>query len=237
MRLTKKDQGLLMQTIRPVLFALMLLITGVSCRFFSIFTPEDSTLKFNPATLPDAQTGIPYDVEISVENVKTFVGQFSVVEGQLPTGLSLERVPGENKVKITGTPTEFGVFNFALEAICEGTNVSGQTGTQDYQIIVGDVVDTSLKFTPDVLPDAQTGVAYQVEISVENVISAVDEFLVIGGELPPGLSLERVPNEDRVKIIGTPTATGTFVFTLEATCFGTNDPGQVGDQEYQIVVR
>lgn len=238
MKVTKKDQGQLIRTVRPVLWvALVLSITGATCQFFSIFNPDDSTLVFTPTKLPYAQTGAPYEMEISVENVKTFVGQFSVVEGQLPTGLSLERVPDENKVKITGTPTEFGIFDFTLEARCLGTNTAGQVGTQDYQIIVGDVVDTSLIFTPEVLPDAQTGVAYLTEIGVENVISAVDQFSVIVGELPPGLSLERVPNEDKVKISGTPTASGTFVFTLEATCYGTNDPGQVGEQEYQIVVK
>jgi ribosomal protein L6P/L9E len=213
-------------------------MVGVSCQFFSNITPDDFSLRFNPANLPDAQNGVPYPVEISVENVKTFVGLFSVIAGKLPPGLSLERVPGENMVKIIGTPTEDGTFAFTLEAACEGTNTPGQVGDHLYQIIVLDVVDdSSLKFNPADLPDAQNGVPYQVEISVENVITFVGQFSVMEGKLPPGLSLERVPNENTVKIIGTPTETGTFVFTLEAICDATNDPGQVGDHIYQIIVK
>lgn len=238
MKQTKKDQEPFVLNARSVLwFALMVFLVGVSCQFSLNFHPR-LTLKFNPADLPDAQIGLPYQVEINVENVETGVGQFSVITGKLPPGLSLDGTTGENMVKIIGTPTENGTFVFTLQAACYGTNLPGQVGDHQYQIIVQEVVDnSSLKFTPIDLPDAQNGVPYQVEISVENVITDVAQFSVIAGELPAGLSLERVPNENRVKIIGTPTATGTFVFTLEAVGNATNDPGQVGDHIYQIIVK
>jgi len=133
----KNDQEPFVQTAHSVLLiALMVLMVGVSCRFFSNISPDDLSLKFNPADLPDAQNGVPYQVEISVKNVKTFVGQFSVKEGKLPAGLSLEMGPGENMVKIIGTPTENGTFVFTLEAACTGTNDPGQVGDHIYQIIV-----------------------------------------------------------------------------------------------------
>lgn len=147
MKQAKKNQKLFVQTAHSVLLiALMALMVGVSCRFSSNIIPtappepdpyvDDWTLVFAPADLPDAQNGVPYQVEISVENVKTFVGQFSVIDGKLPPGLSLERVPGENRVKIIGTPTENGTFVFTLEAACTGTNDPGQEGDRIYQIVV-----------------------------------------------------------------------------------------------------
>lgn len=136
-----------MRTDRPVLLILLIgLLTSVSCEFFSNVTPavtsepspnlDDRSLKFEPAELPNAQKDIPYDVEIKVQNVETFVGQFNIIEGTLPKGVSLERVSGENATRITGTPTETGTFTFVMEALCTGTNSPGQEGQKQYTIIV-----------------------------------------------------------------------------------------------------
>ena len=133
-------------TYRILSIALMALTVEISCQFLSgtplVSTSEpsppidDSVLKFDPVNLPDAQQGAPYQVEIKVENVKTFVGKFSVEDGNLPQGLSLERVPGENAVSIIGVPTEKGTFTFMLYVWCEGTNSPGQTGQKEYTITV-----------------------------------------------------------------------------------------------------
>jgi len=133
---------------RPVLaFALLTFLIGASCSLFSDISPEasptpdpqnddDGTLQFIPDVLPDAQQGVPYEIEVRVENVTTFVGEFTVTEGILPPGLLLERVPSENATLITGIPQEAGTFSFTLDVWCMGTNDPGQTGHHLYQIIV-----------------------------------------------------------------------------------------------------
>jgi len=136
-----------MRTDRPILIIFLFgLLIGVSCGFFSNLTPgttpepplnsDGRSLKFEPADLPNAQKDIPYDVEVKVQNVETFVGEFTITEGDLPDGLSPERVPGENATRITGTPKAAGTFKFVLEAMCEGTNSPGQTGQKEYTITV-----------------------------------------------------------------------------------------------------
>ncbi len=136
-----------MRTNRLLLWVLLTgLLTGAACRFLSdtipattaepSLTPNNRSLKFEPANLPNAQKDIPYDVKVKVENVETFVGEFRIIEGKLPKGLSLERVPGENATRIAGTPKESGTFAFVLEALCEGTNSPGQTGQNQYTLIV-----------------------------------------------------------------------------------------------------
>jgi hypothetical protein len=136
-----------MRLARRILWVMMVMsMIGVSCRFFSGMAPstttepqppvDDRALKFEPADLPDAQKGVPYEVEVRVENVLTFVGEFTIVKGKLPTGLSLERVPSENATRITGVPQETGTFAFVLGAWCEGTNDPGQTGQKEYTIVV-----------------------------------------------------------------------------------------------------
>jgi hypothetical protein len=71
-----------------------------------------------------------------VGNVLTFVGQFEITQGELPAGLSLERVRSENAVRIKGTPLERGTFVFVMSVWCEGTNDPGQTGEKEYTIVV-----------------------------------------------------------------------------------------------------
>lgn len=123
------------------LFLALVLTVGVSCSLFSTSTPapvpyEDRALKFVPDSLPEAQQGVSYTTKVTIENVLTFVAEFSISEGSLPAGLSLERVKSENAVNIIGTPTEKGRFVFTLHVICFGTNDPGQEGDHSYAIVV-----------------------------------------------------------------------------------------------------
>jgi hypothetical protein len=116
-----------------VLFALAVLLVTASC--YLITTPR-GPLKFEPATLPDAQVGVPYDARITISGNVTPVMQFSTGDGQLPDGLSLQRAENEDAVRIVGTPSAPGTFTFKVFAWCYGTNVSGQEGNREYTITV-----------------------------------------------------------------------------------------------------
>jgi hypothetical protein len=95
-----------------------------------------------------------------------------------------------------------------------------------------------LKFDPTALPDGQTGVSYDVTISVsQNVTPVYDFFLSNETTLPPGLELVFIKNESTVRISGIPTQTGSYSFTLGAACYGTSINGQVGLQDYTLVIR
>ena len=99
-------------------------------------TPRPA-LEFSPATLPDARLGSPYAATITVSQAVTPVGGASVSDGALPEGLELA-LAGEpdNTLQISGTPTAAGTFTFAVYVWCHGTNVSGQTATQQYALTV-----------------------------------------------------------------------------------------------------
>jgi hypothetical protein len=94
-------------------------------------------LKFDPASLPDAQVGVPYDAKVTITQNVTPAGGFSISEGALPRGLTMEKVQDENSARISGTPEEAGTFTFKISVWCYGTNVSGQTGEMSYTITVG----------------------------------------------------------------------------------------------------
>ena len=99
-------------------------------------TPRPA-LQFSPATLPDAQVGSSYAATITVSQAVTPVGGTSVQDGALPAGLDLALAKqAENTIQISGTPTVAGTFSFTIYVWCYGTNVSGQTATQGYTLVV-----------------------------------------------------------------------------------------------------
>ena len=94
-------------------------------------------LQFSPATLPDAQVGSSYAATITVSEAATPVGGASVQDGALPAGIDLVLAKEPiNTIQISGTPTVAGTFSFTIYVWCYGTNVSGQTATQGYTLIV-----------------------------------------------------------------------------------------------------
>ena len=125
---------------------LILVLTSVSCKFFSAKTPEPTpepyiftpypSLEIKPDRLPDGQTGTPYDAIIRIGNVKTAVGDVVVDKGDLPPGLALKKDLENSSVSISGTPQEAGTYSFLLRVWCYGTNIAGQTGEIKYSITV-----------------------------------------------------------------------------------------------------
>jgi hypothetical protein len=96
-----------------------------------------SALQFSPTTLPDAQVGSAYAATITVAQAATPVGGVSVQDGALPAGLGLALAQEPiNTIQISGTPTVAGTFNFTIYVWCYGTQVSGQTATQAYTLVV-----------------------------------------------------------------------------------------------------
>ena len=99
-------------------------------------TPRPA-LQFSPATLPDAQVGSSYAATITVSQAVTPVGSASVQDGALPAGLDLALAKElDNTIQISGTPTVAGTFSFTIYVWCYGTQVSGQTATQGYTLVV-----------------------------------------------------------------------------------------------------
>lgn len=62
-------------------------------------------------------------------------------------------------------------------------------------------------------PEAQVGVAYEAGLAETGSLTAVTACAVTTGALPPGLAI----NADHVRITGTPTTAGHYVFTLTMT--------------------
>lgn len=96
--------------------------------------------------------------------------------------------------------------------------------------------DGQLVFSPGSLANGQVGQPYLATITVSNNFTPIFDISVTNGSLPDGLTLTYTKLEEKVVVSGTPGEEGTSSFTLTATCYGTNSPGQVGDMEYSLQV-
>lgn len=73
---------------------------------------------------------------------------------------------------------------------------------------MADITYKTVKF-----PDGFVDVPYEAGIAVNGAATAITAGAVATGSLPPGLAV----SADFVRITGTPTAAGTYTFTLSLT--------------------
>jgi hypothetical protein len=98
--------------------------------------------------------------------------------------------------------------------------------------------DPPLTFTPDALPDARVGQAYDQSIQIGANVTPAFMFSVQNGLLPAGLAIEKVVGSSTTgHIFGTPLTAGTSTFEVSVVCFGTNRSGQTGTRAYTLTVR
>ncbi len=133
---------------KSTLLVVVLLVSMVSfaCSLFTraeetptpnyIFTPSTTLLKIEPDSLPNAQTGMEYEVEIRVSDNVTPVNNVSISTGTLPAGLELVFVDHVDGAKISGIPKETGTFTFTVSVSCFSTMVIGQSAEKEYTIVV-----------------------------------------------------------------------------------------------------
>jgi hypothetical protein len=139
---------------------------------------------------------------------------YAVTSGSLPTGLSLA-IDGA----ITGTPTTAGTFDFTITA----TDAEGCTGSRaDYSVAVSCPSIT----LDDTLPNDIVGTAYTGSVAASGGSSPYSYARTLG-TLPDGLSLASTG-----AITGTPTAGGSFGFTVTAT----DAHGCTGARAYTVII-
>jgi hypothetical protein len=173
----------------------------------SIFAP----LGITTASLNDGIVGDTYSESLAALG-GTGSYTWILASGNLPDGLNL--IDGS----ISGTPTATGTFNFTVQVNDSGT--PPQTSIQELSIQISE----ALVIITTTLDDGITGVHYSKDL----VTGGFAPYLwsILSDSLPPGLSLSGTG------ISGTPTATGTFNFTVKVDDSG--NPGQTASQTLSI---
>jgi uncharacterized repeat protein (TIGR03803 family) len=122
---------------------------------------------------------------------------FALTSGSLPSGLGLD-----SSGVLTGTPTATGSYHFVVTV----TDSTGSAVSQSYALSINPAVT----ITTAVLANAPAGIAYSQAIVTSGGTGGLT--FTETGPLPPGLLLTHAG-----VLIGAPTATGSYTFTITAT--------------------
>lgn len=167
------------------------------------------TITLAPASLSATTVGATYSETVTASG-GTGPYTYVVTAGALPGGLTLTSAGA-----LSGTPTAEGTFNFTITATDSSGGTGPYTGSRAYTIAVA---APTVTVSPATLPAATVAASYSQSLTASGG-TAPYSYAVTAGALPSGMNLSSVG-----VLSGTPTAGGTFNFTITAT----DDSGGIG---------
>jgi hypothetical protein len=200
-----------------LLLALPLLVLGAP-------SAQAATCTIDPQTEPvTGQVGTELSFFITVTGCSSSnrIPSFKVVEGQLPAGTKIFDFAGSTGL-VNGVPKTAGSFTFTVQ-------VKDETRATDTETFTIDILPAEAPtITTEVLSAGTVGEFYCCGNLFASGGVQPYTWSVVAGELPPGLALPRRENT----ISGTPTAAGTFTFTVRVT----DDLGAFSEKELSITI-
>ena len=193
-----------------------LIITATASAKADILLPTVGTLNITSATLPWASPNVAYSSRVMVTG-GTAPYTFTVANGSLPTGLSLDSTTGT----ISGTSGGTGSYTFAI-----GVRDNTATGYSEKEYTIGLV--SPLQITTASLPASLQGSVYSGTVTATGGKPAYSFNLINSTVLPTGLTL----NATSGAISGTSRESGTFNITIRAT----DSTGIKADKSYNLIV-
>jgi CSLREA domain-containing protein len=181
-------------------------------------TVNGPTLAVLPATLPAASTNVAYTQAFSASGGTS---PYTWTEtGALPTGVTWTAATAT----LAGTPTVSGTFPITIK-VTDSTTGTGSpfSKTVGYTLSVS---APTITITPTTLPAATVAAAYSQSVAAGGGTSPYT-YTVTTGALPAGLTLSSAGT-----IAGTPTAGGSFTFTVTAK----DSANFTGTQNYTLTV-
>ncbi len=164
-----------------------------------IVSDPNPPLISSPSSVTGVQ-GAPFNFPIAITG-GTPPFTWSIASGTLPGGLSLNSTTGA----VTGTPSGLGDFPISFKV----TDIQSRSTQKPITITVS---LPPLTIATAVIPAGQQGSAFSYQMTAAGGKPPY-RWVVNTGALPPGLALA----ETTGVISGTPSATGTFSFTVDVT--------------------
>jgi len=182
--------------------------------------PATPTLSINTNSLAGATVNSPYSASLSASG-GTSPYTWTISAGQLPTGLSLN-----SSGSISGTPSASGTFSFTVQAADSSSTV--QKATRAFSIAVSAAAAAPLVITTSSLPSGTVSSGYNASLAASGGTSPL-QWSLSSGQLPAGLTLSSTG-----AIVGTPTAAGSFTFTVQSKDGST--PQQTASKSLSITI-
>src|SRR6185503_4043452 len=149
--------------------------------------------------------GVAYSQSVAGASGGAAPYTYTIASGALPAGITLAA-----NGTLSGTPTANGTFNFTVKA------TDSSTGTGPFNKTSGTLTLTiaapTISYTPTNPLPATVGTAYSRSLASATGGTAPYSYTIASGSLPAGITLA-----SNGTLSGTPTAGGTFNFTVTAT--------------------
>jgi hypothetical protein len=175
-------------------------------------------LVLSPASMPTGAVGVTYPLSAFTASGGTAPYSFSVAAGTFPPGLILNGSTGA----ITNVPQTAGIFTVAMRV----TDALGYTSVNSYDV---QITNAPIVLLPLTLVNGVQNLPYLQNLQRTGGVGPYFTAVTAGG-LPPGISL----NVSGSQLTGTPTAQGTYNFTLQVTDPGNSPPASVN---YTVVIK
>ncbi len=171
----------------------------------SIDVQRPAPLEVTSTSLVEAVAGTYYGSQLSSSGGYGYSGDdtWSVTSGTLPPGIDLN-----SDGYLEGYPTGSGTYAFTV-AVTDGASPNPDVATTNLVLVVA--APQPLTVNPTSLPAGAVATYYDKSLTATGGIAPYT-WAVAEGDLPPGLTLE----ENGV-LYGTPSAAGSFTFTVTLT--------------------
>ena len=165
-------------------------------------TVATATVALAPTNVPAGASGTAYSQTLSASG-GTAPYSYAVTAGALPAGVTLS-----SNGMLAGTPTQSGSFHFSVTATDSSTGSGPYSATRSYTL---SIAAPALTLDPAALANATVGAAYSQALTASGG-TAPYSYAVTTGTLPTGVTLST-----NGTLSGTPTAGGSYTFTVTAT--------------------
>jgi hypothetical protein len=183
-----------------------------------VVNQQNPLLITTTSPLPSGTVGSRYSIPLRAQGGR-IPYQWALSTGSVPPGLALG---GDGS--LTGVPTEAGTYAFALTV----TDASNNLASETFMLVIGNTFAITM---PSPLQAGAVGVFYSAQISVTPTTPPYT-FSVSAGSLPAGLSLAQSSANPTGVLSGTPTAAGSFAFTVVAA----DGANHTASQRYTLVI-
>ncbi|MFO1406393.1 MAG: putative Ig domain-containing protein [Steroidobacteraceae bacterium] len=157
------------------------------------------TISVAPGSLPSGNQNLAYSQNLAASGGNAPYG-YAITSGSLPAGMTLS-----SSGVLSGSPSVSGSFSFTVTA----TDALTYTGSQAYVLDV--IPAPTISVAPGSLPSGNQNLAYSQSITASGG-NAPYGYAVTSGSLPAGMTLS-----SSGLLSGTPSASGSFSFTVTAT--------------------
>jgi hypothetical protein len=182
-----------------------------------------STVAITTTTLPNGTVDTSFSAAV---NASGGCGpyEWALVSGNLPSGVS---APSSNtdSLELKGTPTTAATYSFTVSVKgCDG-HVSEAT----YTVVIQ---SAGVAITTTTLPNGTVGTPFSAAVYASGGYTPYT-WTLVSGSLPSGISSAASSNTESFDLAGTPTAAGTYSFTISVT----GDYGHVSEMPYTVVIQ